>query len=61
MATKKRFQKQELNSNDYEKTETGAKLVKNGMKITGTLSLAFITIKKYGPEFARGLKRVIKK
>lgn len=61
MVSKKRFQKQELNSSDYEKTETGAKLVKNGIKITGGLSLAVVTIKKYGPEFVRGFKRVIKK
>lgn len=61
MATQKRFQKHELNSNDYEKTEIGAKVVKNGIKITGTLSLAFITIKKYGPEFVKGVKRVISK
>ncbi len=46
MATKKRFQKQELNSNDYEKTETGAKLVKNGNENNGHSVIGFYYNKK---------------
>ena len=60
MEEQKRFQNQTLNSEDYEKTEEGAKLVKNG----GVLALGVVflggLIKKYGPEFFKGLIKIKK-
>lgn len=60
MEERKRFKNQTLNSEDYEKTEEGAKAMKSGGAILGALALAFGVGKKYGPEFLRNLSKLRK-
>lgn len=60
MAEKKRFQNQKLNSEDYENTEEGAKALKNGGKILGTLVLAVGVAKKYGPQLIKNISKLKK-
>ena len=50
MAEQKRFQNQTLNSDDYEKIEEGAKLVKDGSKLLLGVFFVCGLVKKYGPE-----------
>lgn len=60
MAEKKRFQNQKLNSEDYEKTEEGAKALKNGGKILGVVVLAVGVVKKYGPSLIKNINKIRK-
>ncbi len=60
MEERKRFQNQTLSSEDYEKTEEGAKALKNGGKILGAALLLGGVIKKYGPELLKGLSKLRK-
>ena len=49
MAEHKRFKSQNLDSNDYAKTEEGAKLLKDGGKILTAGAFLVVVAKKYGP------------
>ncbi|RRK33461.1 hypothetical protein EBB54_20500 [Schaedlerella arabinosiphila] len=60
MAEQKRFQNQTLNSEDYQKTESGAQLLKDGGKVLGIVLLGAGVIKKYGPEIIKGINKVRK-
>ena len=60
MEEQKRFQNQELDSKDYEPIEEGAKLLKNGGKILAVLALAGGSLKRYGPEVVKGIKKLWK-
>ena len=60
MADRKRFQNQTLNSEDYEKTEEGAKALKNGGKILGAAALLIGVGKKYGPAFLKNISKLRK-
>ena len=60
MVDRKRFQNQTLNSEDYEKTEEGAKALKNGGKIAGAFVLTFGLAKKYGPGLIRSISKIRK-
>ena len=60
MADQKRFQKQELNSEDYEKTEEGAKMLKTTSKVVTGIVVVVGVIKKYGPEMLKGINKIRK-
>lgn len=60
MADRKRFQNQTLNSEDYEKTEEGAKAVKNGGAILTAVALAVGVGKKYGPALIKNISKIRK-
>lgn len=60
MADRKRFQNQTLNSEDYEKTEEGAKALKNGGKILAALALFVGVGKKYGPALLKNISKIRK-
>ena len=60
MEERKRFQNQTLNSEDYEKTEEGAKAVKNGSAILTAIAVAVGVGKKYGPAFLKNLSKLRK-
>ncbi len=60
MEERKRFQNQTLNSEDYEKTEEGAKLVKDGGKLLMGIVFVGGLIKKYGPEILKGVNKIRK-
>lgn len=60
MSERKRFQNQTLNSEDYEKTEEGAKALKNGGKILGAAALFVGVGKKYGPALLKNLRKLRK-
>jgi len=58
MQERKRFQNQTLNSEDYEKTEEGAKAVKNGGAILTAVAVG--VGKKYGPALLKNLSKLRK-
>lgn len=60
MAERKRFQSQTLNNKDYEKTEEGAKAVKNGIAVFGGLAIVVGVAKKYGPALLRNVSKLLK-
>ena len=60
MEERKRFQNQTLNSEDYEKTEEGAKAVKNGGAILGAIALVVGVGKTYGPALLKNLSKLRK-
>ena len=60
MEERKRFQDQTLNSEDYEKTEEGAKAVKNGGALLAAVAVAFGVGKKYGPELLKNINKIWK-
>ncbi len=60
MEEKKRFQNQKLNSEDYEKTEEGAKALKSGGTLLGVAVLAVGVVKKYGPSLIKSLSKIRK-
>lgn len=60
MADQKRFQKQELNSEDYEKTEKGAKMLKTTSKVVTGIVVVVGVLKKYGPEMLKGINKIRK-
>lgn len=60
MADQKRFQKQELNSEDYEKTEEGAKMLKTTSKMVTGIVVVVGVLKKYGPEMLKGINKIRK-
>ncbi|HBI63479.1 MAG TPA: hypothetical protein DDY31_20085 [Lachnospiraceae bacterium] len=60
MADQKRFQKQELNSEDYEKTEEGAKMLKTTSKVVTGIVVVVGVLKKYGPEMLKGINKIRK-
>lgn len=59
MADQKRFQAQNLNSEDYERTESGAKVVKDGGIILSLAGLVFVG-KKLGPRLLRNASKIFK-
>lgn len=61
MADQKRFQAQNLDSEDYAKTEYGAKAVKEGGRILFALSLVVLTLKNNGPSFIKNALNIIRK
>lgn len=60
MADQKRFQKQELNSEDYEKTEEGAEMLKTTSKVVTGIVVVVGVLKKYGPEMLKGINKIRK-
>lgn len=60
MADQKRFQAQNLNSEDYEKTESGAKAVKEGGIILSALATLVFVGKKFGPGLIKNVSKVFK-
>lgn len=60
MKEQKRFKTQKLDSKDYEKTEEGAKLLKNGGWVLSAVVFAGVVIKKFGPKILKGIN-VIRK
>ena len=60
MADQKRFQKQELTSEDYEKTEEGAKMLKTTSKVVTGIVVVVGVLKKYGPEMLKGINKIRK-
>ena len=60
MEERKRFQNQTLNSEDYEKTEEGAKALKNAGKIAAAFALLVGVGKKYGPALLKNLSKIRK-
>lgn len=60
MEEKKRFQNQNLNSDDYEKTEAGAKALKEGGVIVGGFLFLGGIIVKYGPGLLKNAAKVFK-
>lgn len=60
MADQKRFQAQNLNSEDYEKIESGAKAVKEGGIILSALAVFVVGVKKFGPSFIKSVSKVFK-
>ena len=60
MADQKRFQKQELNSEDYEKTEEGAKMLKTTSKVASGFVVFVGVLKKYGAEMLKGINKIRK-
>lgn len=60
MEEKKRFQNQTLNSDDYEKTEKGAKAVKKGGAFLTALAVVVGVSKKYGPALLKNLSKLRK-
>ncbi len=60
MAEHKRFKSQNLDSNDYAKTEEGAKLLKDGSKIAAAGAFLFVMTKKYGPRVLKSITKLRK-
>ena len=60
MADQKRFQAQNLNSEDYEKTESGAKVVKDGGIILSALATLVVVGKKFGPSLLKNASKIFK-
>ncbi len=60
MADQKRFQAQNLNSEDYEKAESGAKVVKDGGKILAALWAFGYVGKKFGPSLLKNASKIFK-
>lgn len=60
MEEQKRFQNQTLNSDDYSKTEEGAKALKNGGKIATFVLVAGVAVKKYGPALLKNISKLRK-
>lgn len=60
MSEVKRFQRQSLDSKDYEKVEKGAKLLKNSGKVVTAFVVVGGVLKKYGPEIIRGINKIRK-
>ncbi len=60
MEDQKRFQAQNLNSEDYEKTESGAKAVNDGVKILAALGPFVYLVKKCGPSFLKNASKIFK-
>lgn len=60
MEERKRFQNQTLNSEDYEKTEEGAKALKNSGALAAAVAVAFGVGKKYGPALLKNLSKLRK-
>ncbi len=60
MADQKRFQAQNLNSEDYEKTESGAKVVKDGGIILLALAPLVFVGKKFGPSLLKNASKIFK-
>ena len=61
MEEPKRFQSQKLNSDDYIKTEEGAKVLKNSGIFFALASVVGITVKKYGPSFIESIRKLRKR
>lgn len=60
MEENKRFKTQKLNEEDYEKTENGAKTIKNGGAILAAFAGLGIIIKKFGPGLIKSTSKLIK-
>ena len=60
MEDRKRFQNQKLNSEDYEKTEEGAKLLKRFGGLFAAFALLGRALKKYCPEIIKSIRVLIK-
>lgn len=60
MKEQKRFKSQKLDSKDYEKTEEGAKLLKNGGLVLSALLFTGGVIKKCGPKILKGINAIRK-
>ena len=60
MAEQKRFQAQSLNSEDYQKTESGAKAVKEGGVLLTALGTFVFVAKKFGPDLIKNASKVFK-
>lgn len=60
MAEHKRFKSQDLDSNDYAKTEEGAKLLKDGGKILTVGAFLVVVAKKYGPRVLKSITKLRK-
>ncbi len=60
MEERKRFQNQTLNSEDYEKTEEGAKALKEGGALLGAAALFIGLAKKYGPGIIKAISKIRK-
>lgn len=60
MENRKRFQTQMLNSEDYEKTEKGAKALKTAGEILGIGALLIGVGKKYGPSLLKNLGKILR-
>ncbi len=60
MTERKRFQKQNLNSDDYKKIEEGTKLIKTTVKLGAGAFFLGNLIKKYGSEFINGINKLRK-
>lgn len=59
MADQKRFRAQELNSKNYEKIESGAKVIKDGGLTILTL-VSVVVGKKLGPSLIKNVSKVFK-
>ena len=60
MADQERFQAQNLNSEDYKKTEAGAKAVKDGGIILSAIASLVFVGKKFGPSFLKNASKIFK-
>ena len=60
MAEHKRFKSQDLDSNDYVKTEEGAKLLKDGGIILTAGAFLVVVMKKYGPSVLKAFTKLRK-
>ncbi len=60
MEERKRFQKQTLNSEDYEKTVQGAQAIKNGGIVLSAVALVVGVGKKYGPKLLMNISKFLK-
>ena len=60
MAERKRFKSQNLDNHDYEKTEEGAKLLKDGSKIVAAGAFLVVMTKKYGPRILKSITKLRK-
>ncbi len=60
MEENKRFKTQKLNEEDYEKTTSGAKAVKNGGIIISACAMLGLAIKKLGPGLIKSASKLIK-
>ena len=60
MEENKRFKAQKLDEEDYEKTESGAKLLKEGSVVLGAIITVGGLIKKFGPSIVKNASKVFK-
>ena len=60
MAEQKRFQAQSLNSEDYQKTELGAKAVKEGGVLLTTLIACGVGVAKLAPSLIKNVSKIFK-